>query len=750
MIHFNAKTKQFHITNGFFSYIIKILENGFIGQVYCGAALRIDRDYPFLAPIPFAGFTNNDKSPVRFEYPSYGNGDFKQAAFCVRFAGTDGSIVVEPVYRSHRVYAGKKDIRSLPSTYVEQQTDADTLELELEDRVSGLKIILHYTIFAGQNCIARHVAFINTGTHTVFLENAMSLSIDLPDYKWNMITLTGSWAREFDITDAPLRTGFQGVQSMRGISSAQANPALVLRRPATTEHHGEALGFSLVYSGNFAVSAEADTMGFTRVRLGINPDTFSWELPSGASFDTPEAVIAWTDAGLNGLSRQFHSLYRSHLARGVWRDAERPVLLNNWEGTYFTFTESKILEMARGAQELGVELFVLDDGWFGARNDDCSSLGDWFPHKDKLPDGVAGLAEKVTALGVKFGLWIEPEMVSPDSELFRAHPDWAVHIPGRPRTEMRYQYALDMGREEVGDYLFNMLSSIIKSAPISYIKWDMNRAITEPYSLSLPPERQGEFFHRYVLGVYGLYARFTQAFPHILFESCCSGGGRFDPGILAFAPQGWLSDDTDGLERLVIQEGASLVYPLSSMGAHVSAIPNHQTGRLCPINFRAMTAFFGCLGYELDPATFTDEEREAVKRQIAFYKAHRVTFQYGRFYRLVSPVPGRNGADERFAAWMVISPDEKEAVVGVYKILAKPAKRPLMLKLAGLEASADYDVSLWEEGGFAVEDKELNCGRRGGDELMQSGLLLDCTMRRSPHKGDFFSELFILEKAGGV
>lgn len=734
------------MTNGFFSYIIKILENSYIGQIYCGAALRKERGYPSLAPIPFAGFSNNDKTPVRFEYPSYGNGDFRQAAFRVRFAGTDGSGVVEPVYRSHRIYEGKKDIRGLPSTYVERQADAETLELELEDRVSGLNIILYYTIFAGWNCVARHVSFINTGTRALVLENAMSLSLDLPDCRWNMITLTGAWVREFEVTDAPLRTGFQGVQSMRGISSAQANPALILRRPATTEHHGEALGFSLVYSGNFTACAEADTIGFTRVRLGVNPDTFSWELQSGASFDTPEAVIAWTDEGLNGLSHQFHSFYRSHLVRGAWRDAERPVLLNNWEGTYFDFTEAKILDMARGARDLGVELFVLDDGWFGARNNDKSSLGDWFPHNGKLPNGIAGLAEKITALGVKFGLWIEPEMVSPDSELFRAHPDWAVHIPGRPRTEARYQYVLDMGREDVVEYLVEAISRIITNAPISYIKWDMNRPITEPYSLSLPPERQGEFFHRYMLGVYDLYARLTRMFSHVLFESCCSGGGRFDPGMIAFAPQGWLSDNTDGLARIAIQEGASLVYPLSSMGAHVSAVPNHQTGRLCPINFRAMTAFFGCLGYELDPTTFTDEEKDAVKRQIAFYKAHRATFQYGRFYRLVSPVPGRDGADGRFAAWMVVSPDEKEAVAGVYKILAKPAARPLTLKLAGLEAFADYDVSLWEEGGFAAVDKEANSGRRGGDELMQSGLLLDCAFGYGPHKGDFFSELFVLTK----
>jgi alpha-galactosidase len=510
----------------------------------------------------------------------------------------------------------------------------------------------------------------------------------------------------------------------------------------TNELAGEVLGLSLIYSGNFKADVEVDQWDITRLRAGINPDTFCWELKGGDSFDTPEAVLAWSNEGLNGLSRQYHELYRNRLARGAWRDRERPVLLNNWEGTYFNFTEKKILEMAGKAKDLGAELFVLDDGWFGKRDSDDSSLGDWWPHPGKLPEGVAGLANKVTALGIKFGLWIEPEMVNPDSDLFRAHPDWAVHVPGRPRTEQRNQYVLDMGRAEIVDYLYTLLSNIIGSAPISYIKWDMNRYITEPFSLNLPAKQQGEFFHRYVLGVYALYTRLTRAFPDILFESCSSGGARFDPGILGFAPQGWLSDDTDALERLAIQEGASLVYPLSSMGAHVSAAPNHQTGRLTPISFRGMVSFFGCLGYELDPTQFSDEDAGVVKKQIEFYKAHRKCFQYGRFYRLLSSVPGRNPQRGRYAAWMSVL--GSEAIVGVYKILINPNRRPFRLKLAGLDPTAQYRVSVWEGGSFEKEDKELNCGIRGGDELMQAGLLLECVDQ--PRHGDFFSELFILER----
>jgi alpha-galactosidase len=433
-------------------------------------------------------------------------------------------------------------------------------------------------------------------------------------------------------------------------------------------------------------------------------------------------------------------LYRNNLTRGVWHLKERPVLLNNWEGTYFDFTEDKILAMAEAARDLGVELFVLDDGWFGRRDDDRSSLGDWFPHPEKLPGGVAGLAGKITALGIKFGLWIEPEMVNPDSELFRARPDWAVGVPGRGRTEQRNQLVLDMGRPEIVDYLYQTLHNIIADAPISYIKWDMNRYLTEPYGLALGAERQGAFFHRYVLGLYDLYARLTAAFPAILFESCASGGARFDPGLLAFAPQGWLSDDTDALERLIIQEGASLVNPPGSMGAHVSAVPNHQTARMTPLNFRALTAFFGVLGYELDPARLTEAEKEMVKKQIAFYKAHRLTFQYGSFTRLASPVNARH------AAWMVEAPDGSERLVAVYKILSSPNQQPWRLALPGLDPAALYEVSVWEEGGFDETDRRLNCGIRGGDELTAAGLLLECSPHGTPKTGDFLAELFILTK----
>jgi alpha-galactosidase len=743
-IQYNAETRQFHLYNGDFSYIITIYDNGSVGQVYCGAALHPDRPYPQLFPIPFKGYSFIDRVSVPFEYPAYGSGDFRQPAVTVALA--DGSAILESAYQGHRILKGKPVKAAgtgasaihhlLPSVYTENDAEADTLELELADPHSGVRIFLYYTIFASYNCLVRSARIVNGGDTKAVIKNAMSLSLDLPDSDWNLLTLSGAWAREFKMNEGALRPGFQGVGSLRGISGHQQNPFILLKRNGTDDFTGEALGLSLIYSGNFIAAAEVDLYGSTRLRTGINPETFSWDLEPGALFDTPEAVLTWSATGVNALSRDLHTLYRTRLARGYWRDRERPVLLNNWEGTYFNFTEAKLVDMARVARDMGVELFVLDDGWFGKRDDDTTSLGDWYADTNKLPNGIPGLVTRITDLGIKFGLWIEPEMISEKSKLFEAHPDWAIGVPGRTRTQARSQFVLDMTRKEVVDHIFGLLKEVIGSAPISYIKWDMNRSITEPFSLDLPPDRQGEFFHRYCLGVYDLYTRMTSAFPDILFESCCSGGGRFDPGILAFAPQGWLSDDTDALQRLSLHTGASLAYPLSSIGSHVSAVPNHQTGRVTPLPFRAMVAFFGVLGFELDPTKFTAEERGAITKYISFYKVHRALFQTGRFSRLIRP-------DNYHAAWMVSSPDKGEAIVGYYELLSQPNPQPLRLRLKELDPEARYDVSLWEDGGFGELDKAFNCGLRGGDELMKAGLLLGLSY--GP-KGDFASELFLLQR----
>jgi alpha-galactosidase len=568
----------------------------------------------------------------------------------------------------------------------------------------------------------------------------MSASLDLPDSDWELLQLSGSWARERHVLVRPLTVGTQSVGSLRGASSHHHNPFVALKRPATTEEYGEVYGFGLVYSGNFLAEAEVEPYGTTRVRLGIHPDGFDWTLEPGAEFITPEAIMAYSDQGLQGLTDTFARLLRDRLARGVWRDAPRPVLINSWEGTFFDFDEEKLLAIATAAKALGIELFVLDDGWFGQRDDDTTSLGDWVANRGKLPNGIEGLARKVEGLGMRFGLWIEPEMVSHRSQLFADHADWAVGIPSRPRTEGRNQFVLDMSRREVVDHLFNVLSELLGRAPISYIKWDMNRNITEPFGASLPADRQGEFFHRYMLGVYDLYERLTRAFPQVLFESCAGGGGRFDPGMLAFAPQAWASDDTDAIERLKIQWGSSLAYPLSSIAAHVSAVPNHQVGRIVPLATRAAVAFFGVLGYELDPTILSDEDRAAVAGQVAYYKARRELFQRGRFLRLRSPFEG----DGNETAWMAVSADRKRGVVGHYRILNRPNPGPTRLRLRGLDPAASYRVSVWPAGSDAIV--AANSGVRGGDELMKIGLTVGSEdASDSSLAGDFQARLFDLE-----
>ena len=533
--------------------------------------------------------------------------------------------------------------------------------------------------------------------------------------------------------------GRQSISSNRGISSAANNPFVALRRPRTTEDHGEALGVALVYSGNFLAEVEVEPYGTARLRIGINPEAFAWALEPGATFQAPEAVLVWTADGLGAMSDAFHRLFRERLARGHWRDRPRPVLVNNWEGTYFDFDEERLVAIATVAHDLGIELFVLDDGWFGRRDDDTTSLGDWVVDRRKLPGGLDGLARRITGLGLGFGLWIEPEMVSERSELFGAHPDWAIGVPGRPRTEGRQQLVLDLGRPEVVDHLEGVLAAVLGSAPITYVKWDMNRWISEPWSAALPADRQGEFFHRYVLGLYELYRRLTTAFPDILFESCASGGERFDAGMLAFAPQAWTSDDTDAIERLSIQWGTSLAYPPSAMGAHVSAAPNHQTGRLAPLATRAAVAFFGVLGYELDTTALSAAERDEIRGQIAFYREHRDVLQRGRFVRLRSPFEG----DGNTTAWMAVADDRATAIVGLYRVLNQPAPAVDRIRLRGLDPERDYRVSVWPSADDAIG--RANALVRRGDDLEAAGLLLEVGRHEAADLGDFWARLFVLE-----
>ncbi len=733
-IEWNADASEFHLRNGQISYIGRILDNGWAGHLYFGPALTDGRTYAHLGRDGFYGFSNRLGEPIALEYPTGGSGDYRPPALVVEQA--DGSTVLDLRHRSHRILPGKPAI-GLPATYTEVGGEAETLEITLEDPIAALEVQLLYTLYRDRPVVVRSARVVNRGKTPLIVRTAMSASLDVPDAEWQLITLSGEWARERHVERHALRPGKQSVASNRGASSHQQNPFVALVRSTTTEDAGEAIGFSLVYSGNFLAEAEVEPYGTARVRIGINPEAFAWLLDPGAEFQTPEAVLAYSNTGLDDLSAAYHSLYRERLARGAWRDRPRPVVLNNWEATYFDFDEDKLVEIATVARDLGIELFVLDDGWFGHRDDDTTSLGDWQVDRRKLPGGIESVARKVEALGLRFGLWMEPEMISRASQLYADHPDWAVGIPSRPRTESRNQYVLDMSKPEVVDYLFGVLSSVLGSAPISYVKWDMNRTITEPFTTTLPAWRQGEFMHRHILGVYSLYDRLTRAFPGILFESCAGGGGRFDPGLLAFAPQGWTSDDTDAVERLAIQWGTSFAYPLSAMAAHVSAVPNHQTGRITPLATRAAVAFFGVFGYELDPTKLSAEERAEIAGQVAFYKRWRDVFQFGRFHRIRGPLDG----DGNEYSWMVVSDDRRAAIAGHFQILSRPNPGPRRIHFRGLDPKLSYRVGIWPDNSTPAG---LPPRPLGGDVLMSAGLAIESN-RTSALQGDFRARLYVLE-----
>ena len=747
-IYVHESTLTFHLQNDELSYIIAILPGGLPGQLYCGKRLHDRESFAHLQRkmMPIAAVTLANGYPweeaVRLEYPSYGSSDYRQGAVSIR--QENGSRLAVFTYESYEIMPGKLRLENLPATYVEDAAEASTLMLKLRDSVSGAVCELYYTIFSEGGALARSVRFINEGGQTLMLERALSMCLDLPDADYEWISLNGAWGRERIPSVNRLTTGIQGVESIRGNSSHQSNPFLALKRPHTTEQSGEALGFSLIYSGNFLAQVQVDQNGYSRVLMGINPTWFSWELKPGDSFQTPEAVMVYTDKGLNGMSQCFHRLYRTRLVRGPWRDMPRPVLINNWEATQFDLSEELILNIARKAGECGIEMFVLDDGWFGARRSDRAGLGDWVPAYDVLPDGIKGLSEKVKALGMKFGLWIEPEMVNPDSDLFRAHPDWILRTPGRRETLFRNQCVLDFARPEVVEYIYQMLAKILRESDISYIKWDMNRSITECYSAAYPPQRQGEIFHRYILGVYSLYEKLITEFPDILFESCASGGGRFDPGMLYYAPQTWTSDDSDAFERVKIQYGTSYVYPVNSIGSHVSAVPNFATGRKASLRMRADVAYFGTFGYELDLNRLSQAEQTEVKRYTAFMKAHRELIQFGTFFRLASPFEGNE------TGWMVVSEDRSEAIVGWYHALHSVNAPGICLKLAGLDPDKKYAVKIPTAPAdeASTDYPEIEAGICYGDELMNVGVpshpgqsAIESFLRPA---GDFSSEIFLL------
>ena len=732
-----TQQKQFHLQMDHSSYLLHVMENGELGQLYYGPLIHNQASYPELThreihgAMPAWKLDAPDVQPeaLKQEYASLGKGDFRDPAY--QMTAANGSRISELRYQSYRIETGKQRLAGLPSTFDDRDDDAQTLVVTLKDAVTQVVVELNYTIFPHQDVLVRSATFTNHGEQRVTLDRALSGQLDLPDADYDLLQFSGSWARERQLKRTPLRRGIQSIGSLRGASSHQENPGFILARPQTTEDQGSALGFNLVYSGNFLDQIEVDQFQTARVLWGINPTEFGWQLDPKTHFQTPEAILSYSATGLNQLSQQMGRFYQHHLVNPRYAQRQRPILINNWEGTYFDFNETKLIAMARQAKDLGIELFVLDDGWFGQRNDDTTSLGDWEVNPQKLPQGMAHLAQQIHDLGMQFGLWYEPEMVSLASTLYHHHPDWVVKTPQRQMTPGRNQFVLDMANPEVVDFLYAKMSKMIEEAHLDYIKWDMNRNITEAYSPTLAADQQLEFAHRYILGVYQLYARLTQAYPQVLFESCASGGGRFDLGMMYYAPQAWTSDDTDAIERLRIQFGTSYAYPQMMMGAHVSAVPNDQTGRVTPINTRAAVAYFGDLGYELDVTRCSAAEKAQIKRQVAFYKKHRSLFQQGTFYRLDNPFTGEGNV----GSWVVVSADKRHAIAARYQILNRPNPRYTQLKLRGLLPNQRYVVSGRQQPLY-------------GDELMNAGVFIPSLLQTTmgvEASADFSAKLLVLD-----
>lgn len=740
-IFVSADEKTFHLTNGSFSYIFQCLPDGHLCHIWSGKAVRSVESFAhfhevFPRPMtscPQEGSWYSQEHTAQ-EYGTFGSSDFRSPA--LEITHPDGSTLSDFRLASWTVLEGKPALNGLPATYCESAEEAKTLECTLKDEKNDLELVLSWTIFSGRNALARSSRLINHGDKPVYADTVHSLCLDLPDSDYEWMQFSGAWGRERHLKNRKLEQGITSVGSRRGHSSHNHNPVVLLKRENTDENQGEALGVALVYSGNFLIQAECDTYDKTRLLAGIHPDGFRWKLETGESFQSPEALLVWTDKGLNDLSQTFHTLFQKRLARGYWRDRPRPILNNNWEATMFDFDEDLLVKIAGKAKECGVELFVLDDGWFGARRNDRAGLGDWVACPDLLPNGIAGLSKRIRAMGMELGLWFEPEMVNKDSDLYRAHPDWILEVPGRKGCHGRNQFVLDFSRKEVVDAIYDMMCAVLDEANLSYIKWDMNRSITDCFSAALPADRQQETAHRYILGVYDLYERLIARYPEILFESCASGGGRFDPGMLYYAPQAWCSDDSDAVERLKIQYGTSYAYPISSIGAHVSEVPNQQVYRNVPLHTRGNVACFGTSGYELDLNSLEEEELKEVKEQIRFMKDNRELLQFGTFYRLSSPFEGN------ITAWMVVSEDQKEAIVGWYRTLSHVNQPTSRLQLQGLNPDFRYEIRTEGAHPYTAHTPY-------GDELLHMGLITSDGLSgqvevKDKYYGDFDSRLYRL------
>ncbi len=703
MILRNGKT--IHLVGKNISYVIFENEDGDLLNFHFGKKIA-DEDYSLMTEQwkEWGGFSSNktglDVYPQ--EYPSYGLSDLRNPAYEIinKFGNFNSKLTVKDIiiHENETTF-----VKGMPSLY-KGESKADTLEVVLFDEIINFEVKLFYTVFDEYNVIARSAVLINRDEKEIELDSAYSVNLDLPKGDYEMVHFAGAWIRERDMHRTPLKMGtIVEAANMRGASGHQVNPFSIVCSEGASETAGDVYGFSLVYSGNHSTMMSVDSFGMLRVKQGINPKFFRWTLKKDEEFYTPQSILCYSDEGFGKMSREYHDVIRNNLMTSKFTHKERPILINNWEGTYFDFTEEKLLAIASKAKEVGIELFVLDDGWFGARNDDHRGLGDWVVNRKKLPDGIDGLAKKVNEIGMKFGLWFEPEMVNPDSDLFRAHPDWAVHVPERTPIEARQQLVLDLSKDEVCDYIIEAVSKNLREANIEYVKWDMNRQLSDMPGMG--------YNHKYTLGFYKIMHAIVTAFPDVLFEGCSSGGGRYDLGVLAYMPQIWASDNSDAGARYKIQYSTSMCYPIYSIGSHVTAVPNHQCGRTTTLKTRGDVAYMGTFGYELDITKCSEEELEEIKKQVEFEKGIRSLTREGDFYRLVNPF------ETNYCAWETVSKDKTKAFLFTGKAMAVAWEKNPRVKLQGLCPKKKYKSSLDGKiyGGDLLMNKGINMEYRGSD-----------------------------------
>lgn len=701
-ITFNETTRIFTLTTAHTTYQMQADAQGYLLHLYYGARTAGEMDY--LLNYGDRGFSGNPNSAgndrtysldaLPQEYPSLGTGDFRNYALNIENA--DGSQCCNPVYITHEIEAGKYTLKGLPFVRAEEN-EAETLKIILEDPVTKVELHLLYGVLEKEDIITRSVIIKNAGKAPVTVKKAQSACLDFLHGDYDLIKFHGRHAMERNMERMPVSHESTRIGSRRGTSSHQYNPGVILAGKNTNEDSGSCYGMLFVYSGNFLVEAEKDQYDQTRIQMGLTDELFAYPLEAGAEFTAPEVILSYTNKGLSRLSQQYHHCIMNHICQGKYVHANRPVLINSWEAAYFDFTGDTIVELAKEAKALGIDMVVMDDGWFGKRNDDNSSLGDWYVNEEKLGGTLTKLIERVNAEGVKFGIWIEPEMVSEDSDLYREHPDWAITIPGRKPVRSRNQLVLDFSRKEVRDEIFKRICAVLDQGNVEYIKWDMNRSLADIYAPNVT--------YDYVLGVYDFLEKLTNRYPDILIEGCSGGGGRFDAGMLYYTPQIWCSDNTDAINRTRIQYGTSFFYPVAAMGSHVSAVPNHQTGRVTSMHTRGVAAMSGTFGYELNPALLNAKEKAEIRAQLAQYREYQELIREGDYYRLSNPF------QDNFAAWMVVSDDRSKALVSVIRLTAEANLPAAYVTLKGMEEDAFY--------------REKTTGKvYPGAALMEAGILL--------------------------